>query len=91
MAKQINLIVNSCGECPYICYDKSFIGYKCSNPNSEVSYIHDKKFIDIDCPLQQSNDENIKLILYKYYNFLMDNYNGNASEEAIDEFIKRKP
>ena len=26
--------------------------------------------------------------LFGYYNYCMDNYDGNASEEAIDQFIE---
>lgn len=31
--------------------------------------------------------ENAKKILWDYYNILMDNHNGNASEEAIYEYL----
>lgn len=34
--------------------------------------------------------ENARKLLDSYYNFLMDEFNGNASEEAIDMFIQQK-
>lgn len=33
--------------------------------------------------------ENARNLLDGYYNFLMDEFNGNASEEAIDMFIQQ--
>jgi hypothetical protein len=34
--------------------------------------------------------ENSKILLNKYYNYLMDEFRGYASEEAIDLFIQKE-
>lgn len=33
--------------------------------------------------------KNARTLLYGYYNLLMDEFNGGASEEAIDIFIEQ--
>ena len=37
---------------------------------------------------KEIREEQARKILYQYYNLLMDDYNGNASEEALEELLE---
>lgn len=68
MAKQINLIVNSCGECtPYM--DKKL--KECKHPDNEFYRIHieNSEIIHPDCPLEDVKEERNICIRCIYCNY----------------------
>jgi hypothetical protein len=95
MAKKINLVVNSCGECPYI-EELGWYNYKCNHPN-EIGDVLSNKTICLHCPLEDVEENKCidcehcsELSAWCKSNETLKYHIENPHKETCNSFIKKQ-